>query len=79
MGLHKIDSARPCQFFDTGTLEYYIKTDRDGLAITAKNEWYHRWGTEYPKKGDKDENHQNQTTESQLLLWNLSVSERRPR
>lgn len=75
MGLHKIDPKRPCQFFDMTTLEYYIKTNRDDLAIIALNEWRYRWGTEYPQKGDQNENCQNQTTESQLSLWDLSVSE----
>lgn len=76
MGLHKVDSARPCQFFDGITLEYYIKTNRDKFAFAAGKEWHHRWGTEYPQKGGKDENHQNQTTKSQLSLWDLSISER---
>ena len=43
---------RPCQYFDTGTLGYYITTDRDGLGQAAWDEWKRRWGTEYPQKND---------------------------
>lgn len=52
----KVNPDRPCQFFDEQTLKYYIKTDRDRLAIAAKNEWFYRWGVEYPYvKGTKGE------------------------
>ena len=52
----KISQEGPCQFFDKKTLEYYIETNRDGLAITAKKEWFYRWGVEYPYvKGTKGE------------------------
>lgn len=41
---------RPCEFFDTHTLEYYITTNRDGLAEAARAEWRKRWRMEYPHK-----------------------------
>lgn len=41
-----------CKCFDTWTLAYYIETNRDGLAESARVEWRRRWNTDYPIKRD---------------------------
>jgi len=41
------EKNRPCQFFDKQLLEYYIRTNRDGLQKAAEKEWKFRWGVEY--------------------------------
>jgi len=46
--------TQPCEFYDRETLIYFAKTDRDGLAKVARQEWKKRYGAEYPKEGQNE-------------------------